>query len=174
MSVLLLSSLLPALAGQVDRVPEDFATIQQAVSNGTAPVIHVGPGDWKGAVVDRKVSVIGHHANIVSGPTVRGARAGFTLTGDADGAEIRGFDFECTSSKLDLGVYASTRQLGRADHVVIAENTFNQCVQGVTNRGRPHAECKPDKVDGGALWLIEDNHFDGFATVTDSGARLRL
>ncbi len=169
MSFFLLSALAPAFAAQVDRVPEDFATIQDAVSNGTAAMIEVGPGEWKGAVISRSVSIIGDHASIVAGPTVRGARAGFTLTGDADGTEIRGFDFACTSPRLDLGVYASSSQLGRADKVVIAENTFTSCVQGVTNRGTPHAECKPSKVDGGSLWLIEDNKFNGFATVTDRG-----
>jgi len=169
MVVLLVSSLLPALAGSVDRVPEDYPTIQDAVKNGSADVIDVGPGDWAGAVVDRQVAIIGHHASIVSGPPIRGARAGFTLTGKADGAEIRGFLFQCSGPELDLGVYSSTRQLGRADNIVVAENTFHQCVQGVSNRGRPQAQCRPDRMDGGSLWLIENNTFDGFATVTDKG-----
>jgi len=169
MTVFLLSTLVPAFAAQVDRVPEDFATIQEAVSEGTAPMIEVGPGDWKGAAIDRPVAIIGHHAKIISGPTVRGAHAGFTVNGDADGSEIRGFDFACTSNRLDLGVYANTPILGKADNIVIAENTFNQCVQGVTNRGRPHAECKPEKINGGSLWLIEDNEFNGFSTTTDNG-----
>lgn len=169
MTVFVLSVMFPAFAAQVDRVPEDFPTIQEAVNKGDAPVIAVGPGDWKGAVVDRPVALIGHQANIISGPAVRGARAGFTVTGRADGAEIRGFSFQCGGPTLDLGVYSSTRQLGRADHVVVAENVFSQCVQGVTNRGRPHAECKPSRLDGGSLWLIEDNHFEGFATKTDAG-----
>ena len=169
MTVLLLSSLLPAVAGTVDRVPEDYATIQDAVKHGTSEVIAVGPGEWSGAVVDRPVVLSGHHARIVSGPTVRGARAGFTLTGQADGAEIRGFTFQCDGPELDLGVYASTRRLGRADNIVVAENTFSQCVQGVSNRGRAQAECKPERLDGGSLWLIENNRFDGFSTVTDNG-----
>ena len=169
MSVLLLATLVPALAAEVDRVPEDFATIQEAVSNGTSAVIAVGPGDWNGAVIDRQVTVTGLNARIVSGPAIRGARAGFTLTGTADGAEIRGFEFACTSPRLDLGVYASTTLLGRADNVVVAENSFIQCVQGVTNKGRPQAECSPERVDGGSLWLVEDNQFHGFATMTDSG-----
>src|SRR5436309_866002 len=42
------------------RVPEQFATIQDAV-NGASPgdTIRVGPGTWCGAVVNKRLNVVG-------------------------------------------------------------------------------------------------------------------
>lgn len=168
-SLLLLSGLV--LAGDVDRVPKDFPTIQQAVDKGTAPVIEVAAGTWAGAVVDRPVSILGAPgASITRGVKIRpGARAAFGLTGAADGAEIHGFHVDCTTRALDLGVYASVPRLdGAAQSVVVAHNTFEGCVQGITNAGSPVATCSAP-VDGGSYWVIENNVFDGFPTVTDTG-----
>ncbi|MCO4745136.1 MAG: hypothetical protein KC912_10125 [Proteobacteria bacterium] len=166
-TVLLL--LVPAMAGDVDRVPEDFRTIQAAVDRGTAPVIEVGPGEWAGATVDRKVSIQGKDAIITSGVKRPGARVAFPLAQKATGSEIVGFTFDCTSSSLDLGVYASQQRMGGApDEINVSDNRFVGCVQGVTNTGSKVSECESASVDGGQYWTIQSNEFAGFRTRTSS------
>ena len=165
--MLVLTVVASALAGPVDRVPEDFPTIQHAIDEGSAPVISVGPGEWRGAVVDRPVTVQARPgAVITNGLRGPGARYGFGLTGEADGTVIRGFTFDCRSQRLHLGVYASRVNLpgDAADDVLVAENTFLGCTQGVTNTGHPRRSCQPATVDGGANWVIEGNVFDGIAS----------
>lgn len=166
-----LLTLTTALAADVDRVPEDFPTIQSAVDRGQAPTIEVGPGSWAGALVDRPVTILGSMgATIDRGVKVRpGVRAAFGLTGDADRTEITGFDIECASKKLDLGVYASVDRLrGAADAVVVSNNRFHECVQGVTNAGSPVDDCS-SPVNGGSYWVVAGNTFDGFASTSDAG-----
>ena len=160
----------PALAG-ADRVPQDYATIQAAVDKGSAAVIQVDAGHWAGATVDRPVSIIGAPGAVIDRGVraVRGAKAAFILTGGADDAQISGFSVDCTSPRLDLGVYASVPRLGgAADRVAVSDNSFMGCVQGVTNQGSRVAECEAS-VDGGAYWVIENNTFDGFSTRSDGG-----
>ncbi|TNE91156.1 MAG: hypothetical protein EP330_05790 [Deltaproteobacteria bacterium] len=160
-----------ALAADVDRVPEDFATIQDAVDHGTASVIVVGPGQWAGATVDRPVSIQGKDAVIVSGTRKRGAAIAFPMKESASGSEIVGFTFDCTSKKLDLGVYASVQHMGGApDEVNVSNNTFLSCVQGVTNTGSRTEECESGDVDGGKYWTVQGNDFRGFSTHTDTGS----
>jgi hypothetical protein len=158
-----------ASAADVDHVPGDFATIQEAVDDGTAPVIVVAPGQHEGARVTRPVRIEGQPgATIVGGPKVKGVGTGFALTGKASKTEITGFTFDCDQAGLDLGVYASAQQYRAApDYVTISGNTFDQCAQGVTNAGHATDECTPDDVDGGEYWVVQDNTFRGFDTTAD-------
>ena len=159
-----------ALAAPVDRVPEDFPTIQQAIDQGSADTIRVGPGRWEGAVVSRPVHVVGEGAIIDEGVRVKGARAAFALPASGSGSTIQGMVIDCASPKLDLGVYSSAHKTGSvADHVVVTDNHFLSCVQAVTNAGSRQASCSADTVDGGAYWAIHDNVVDGLATRTDRG-----
>lgn len=159
-------------AGNVDRVPLDYPTIQDAVKRGTAPVIEVAPGRWAGATVTRPVSIRGlPGAVIASGPRYAGLNIGFALASASSGAQIAGFRFACEGPLLDVGVYSSARRFGTAAReVTVRDNTFHGCVQGVTVAGSPTDECLPDRLDGGQLWTVEGNTFDGFATRADSGA----
>ncbi len=159
-----------ALATPVDRVPEDFATIQQAVDEGSAPMISVGPGTWQGATVTRPVRVFGSGAVIVEGVRSAGERVAFALPRQATDSTIEGFVIDCASSgKLDLGVLGSARRLdGVADHVTVRDNTFLGCVQGVTNAGPAEGTCE-SSVAGGAYWVVEGNQFHGIATRSDRG-----
>jgi len=161
-----------ALAADVDRVPEDFATIAEAVERGAAPIIEVGPGTWTGAAITRPVALVGNDSVIASGPDIRRITAGFTLPAAASGTTISGFAFDCRGDGLDLGVYGSAKRLkGVADRVTVSDNTFHSCVQGVTNAGRPtRKECDDSAVDGGSYWTVNGNIFDGFATQNSNGA----
>lgn len=160
-----------AFAQSVDRVPGDFATIQEAVTFGSAPVISVARGDWQGATVTRRVAILGERgANIVGGPKVGNTQVGFALPKAGSNSEITGFSFRCDGPSLDMGVYASARRLGSvADAVTIDRNAFVGCVQGVTNAGNAVRGCTTTTVDGGAYWVVSDNRFTGFATRTDRG-----
>ncbi len=161
---------LAAAAPKVDRVPQDFSTIQQAIDRGTAPVIEVGPGEWAGAVVRRPVDLRGDQAVIRSGPRYSGLGVGFSLLGKASDSEISGFTFACDGAKLDVGVYSSASRLGRAaSYITVSDNTFRGCVQAITNTGRPTASCRPKNVDGGQYWLIKDNRIEGITSVSDDG-----
>jgi hypothetical protein len=155
----------------VDQVPADFPTIQAAIDEGTAPVIVVAPGTYAGATISRPVSLQGHGAVITSGVRQRGASIAFPLEVGASGSEVVGFTIDCTSKRLDMGVYASVQHMGGApDRVNIADNRFQGCVQSVTNTGSREYECENGRVDGGRGWTVQGNHFDGFTTYTDRGA----
>ncbi len=136
-------------AGRIDRVPADFATIQEAIELGDAAVIMVASGEYAGAVIDRQVTLrCNGQCMITSGPTVASSQAGFVLAGGSDHSLIRGFDFV----DVDLGVYASCETIGSApDDVAIVQNAFVNTAQGVTVNG---ADC-----DGGDGWVIERNRF---------------
>lgn len=170
----LLFTLTQAHAGDVDRVPEDFPTIQEAVNLGVAPVIHVASGQWTGAAINRPVRIQAEPGAVIDrGIRVRrGVRSAFSLGPAADGTEVNGFVMDCRSRALDLGVYGSVTNLGgAADNVTVTRNNFIGCVQGVTNAGSPVRECVPDNLDGGRYWLVEDNTFTGFTSQADSGTR---
>jgi hypothetical protein len=161
-----------SFAADVDRVPEDFPTLQAAIDGGSAPVIELGPGSWAGATVTRPVQIVGVDGPaITSGPMVRGVRVGLALTGAADDTHVEGVIFDCSSPKLDLGVFASAARLGGSpDRVTVAYNLFYECAQGVTNAGAPVTSCDDERVDGGDDWLIEGNAFEGIVARSDRGA----
>ena len=133
----------------VDRVPEDFPTLQEAIDLGSAATIQVASGEYAGAVVDRSVALVCKgQCMITTGVPVSSSEAGLVLTSRSDGSQIRGFDFV----DLDLGVYASCETLGAApDGVSVERNAFVNTAQGVTVNG---TDC-----DGGNDWVIERNRF---------------
>lgn len=147
----------------VDRVPGDFATLQEAIDLGSAPAIQVASGEYAGATVDRLVAIrCAGQCMITSGPAVGAVQAGFVLEGGASGATIDGFDFV----DIDLGVFASCPTIGSApDGVAIVRNTFVNTAQGVTVNG---AEC-----EGGDGWTIARNRFhDLRADIAECGGGL--
>lgn len=160
----------PGLADTVDRVPQDFPTIQRAIDHGTAPTIRVSAGTWAGATLTRPVHLVSDGAVIEAGVRQGPTRAGFVLPGAASGSTIEGFVFDCTSRRLDLGVYGSmARSSSVADRIEVVDNRFAGCVQAVTNAGSPVASCRSEEVDGGAWWTIRNNTIDGLASRTDRG-----
>lgn len=147
-----------ALAAEVDRVPEDFATIQEAVDQGIAPVIEVAAGRWAGARVDRSVALRGREGAIVDvGVPVGRLSAGLWLVDGADGVRIEGFRFDC-EAQVDAGVFSSARRDGLATGVQIAHNGFRGCVQGVTVAAERDGEAPV--VD----WWVHDNRFHSLIT----------
>lgn len=165
-----------AASPAVDSVPGEFATIQQAIDQGTSPIIEVGPGRWAGARVTRPVILRGAPgAKITMGANPRTVNSplgiGFALDERASGSEIEGFTFACSASKsLDVGVYSSASRYGSAaDDVRVANNTFVGCFQGVTNAGRSTTSCRPKAVSGGEYWLVEGNTFDGIRSTAHTG-----
>lgn len=162
--------MIPMLAA-VDRVPQDFPTLQAAVDQGHAPTIVLGPGRWTGAVLTRKVALVGEGAVIDAGvPVPGGATAALVLPGEASGSSIEGLSVDCRGDGLDLGVYASAARLGSAaDDVTVAHDLFRGCVQAVTDAGGRRASCDDEAVDGGAFWSIHDNVVDGIVGRFDAG-----
>ena len=139
----------PGRASWIDRVPAEFATIQEAIDQGRAPVIVVASGEHAGAVVDRRVAMLcTGQCMITSGPAVGSSQAGFVLAAGSDHSLIRGFDFV----DVDLGVYASCETIGGVpDQIAVVHNAFVNTAQGVTVNG---GDC-----DGGDGWVIERNRF---------------
>ena len=137
-----------ALSG-VDRVPDEFPTLQEAVEHGRAPAILVTSGDYAGATVDRPVAIVcAGHCMITSGPAIAGRQAGFVLEKGASGALIAGFDLV----DVDLGVFASCPTVGSApDRIAIVRNAFVNTAQGVTING--------EGCEGGDGWTIARNRF---------------
>lgn len=157
----------PALAAVV-RVPEEAATIQDAVAAASAgDAIAVGPGTYCGATLDKPLRLVGHdHPTIVGcdgGPALpNGTRIGFFLPGSdgesaASGSAIVGFTFDgrgISNTNLEpiaLGV------LGRfANDVVVESNRFLGTVQSVTNTA-------------GDRWVISRNTITGLTLFDCTG-----
>ncbi len=145
------------LAGGVDRVPEDFPTIQEAVDRGDGDVISVGAGRWAGARVDRAVVLEGRRGAILdTGVSVGALEVGLWLVEGADGTVVRGLGFDC-DAQLDGAVFSSARQGGLARDVVVERVALRRCAQGVSVVGLPGAS-----VDGG--WTVRDSRIDGVRT----------
>ena len=159
-----------AMAGTIDRVPQDYASLQEAIDQGDGSTIVLAAGDWAGARLTRSVVIEGEPgARIVSGVRNKDAQIGLILTGAATGSEIAGITFGCGTDQLDLGIYASAvLRDGSPDEIHITQNVFQGCAQAVTNVGTKREQCEA-AVDGGQRWVVDGNTFDGFATQTDKG-----
>jgi len=146
-----------AVAGaDVDRVPEDFPTVQEAVDHGEASVIRVGAGRWAGAVVDRPVRIVGVDGAVFDRGVVAGRLTpALHLLPGASGTTVEDLVVDC-HSQVDAGVFSTVRRGGVATDVVVRGNRFEGCVQGVTVAGRDEAP-----VD--ALWWVEGNTFAGLS-----------
>ena len=126
----------PAVAakGAVILVPEDFATIQEAVDAASdGDRILVGPGEWNGAVVTKAVEIKGRGGAVINdGPLYGGPlKFGFKLyerigetviTGS--GATISHFTFR----GLAFPIFAF-----KANNVTVEYLTLVNPLQGITN-----------------------------------------
>ncbi len=123
------------------RVPADFATIQDAVNFASAgDQIRVGPGEWCGATVTKKVDLFGEGGATIIGcstsPKLIGVlRIGFSLpNSDASGTTIRNFVFDGQGTSnanlypLSFAVFARG-----ASNVIVEQNTILGTIQAITN-----------------------------------------
>jgi hypothetical protein len=122
------------------RVPQDYATIQAAVDAAQpGDRVHVAPGSWCGATVNKKVKLEGHPLATIVGcaaPTLDGGplRVGFYLGSGASGSEISHFVFDGSGVSnqntvpLAFGVFARG-----ADDVVVEHDLVLGTAQAITN-----------------------------------------
>lgn len=122
------------------KVPQDFATIQEAIDDSAVvdgDTIKVRSGEYAGANVTKALTIQARRgARITSGPSVGPFSGGFVfpIDGSGSGSEIKGFRFE-----VDLPIYAQL-----TDDVTVVRNRFYNATQGVTNWG-------------GSSWRITSN-----------------
>ena len=149
-------------------VPAKLPTIQAAVDAASAgDVIRVAPGEYCGAVIDKRLTLVGSgHPRIIgcaSGPTiVAGTRVGFFLPGTAgvnpaSGTQISGFVFDgrgvsnANLAPLSFGIFARF-----ARDIVVSRNRFEGTVQAITNTA-------------GDGWRIEHNQIFGLTVLDCTG-----
>lgn len=150
-----------AWAGGVDRVPEDFPTLQAALDEGRGDTVRLGPGRWAGATVDRPVHLVGAPGAVIDqGLGVGPLAVGLWVRPGGSGSRIEGVGFD-GDAQLDAGIYSSARRGGLATDVAVVGSTFTRCVQGVTVSGPA----------GGATasWTVEGSVFDGLRAHTLGG-----
>jgi len=153
-----------ALAGGVDRVPEDFPSIQAAVDEGQGEVISVGPGRWAGARVDRPVAIEGRSGAVLdAGVRVGSLDVGLWLVEGARGGDVRGLAFDC-DGQLDGALYSGSARGGLARDVVVEGIVAQGCVQGISIVGPAGT-----RVDGD--WMVVGSRFDGARTDALRGGR---
>jgi len=128
-----------AADGHAIRVPQDHATIQEAVDAASdGDRIVVDRGRRCGATVTKRLELVGRHGATIVGcdqPVVGVLRAGFFLPdASASGTRIRGFRFDGAGVSnanlvpLALGVIARS-----ADGIEVTDNEFLGTIQAVTN-----------------------------------------
>lgn len=111
-------------------VPDDFTTIQDAIDSPDVQdgdVIRVRPGYFAGALVTKKVIIVGspYKTIIDSGPVhSSGLIQGFRLLAGSDGAVISHLCFE-----VDLVIMNA----GAVDDVTISHNIILNAIQGISN-----------------------------------------
>lgn len=165
---LLASSIAAPAAAAVLRVPQDHATIQQAV-DAAAPGddILVFPGRYCGAILGKPVNLVGIGQPTImgcdSGPFLSGSiRIGFLLPGSAGSSAashsaIAGFRFDGAGvSNTNLAPLAFGI-LGRfASDVKVAYNRFDGTVQPITNTA-------------GDRWLVAHNRVEDLTVFDCTG-----
>ena len=146
------------------RVPQDFATIQEAVDAAQpGDRVKVGPGSWCGARVDKRVRLEGRGLPTIVGcpaPTLDAGplRVGFLLGAGASGTEVRGFVFDGRGvSNHDTAPLAFAVFARGADDVVVEHDVVLGSVQAVTNSGGGGWQ-----VDGNAVLALTAFTCDGF------------
>jgi len=116
LAIIAWATILPATAQGVDRVPQDYPTIQTAITYGTARTIAISPGHWAGADVTRPVTIHGNNATIDTSvplpPLPRDTFAGLTLRASTTSSTITDFTFDCSGPQMDMGVFSSRRSAG--------------------------------------------------------------
>lgn len=119
----------PAAHAAKWRVPEDFASIQEAIDSPAVDDgdrIMVAPGNHAGALVDKGVEIKGEDGAVIdSGPMhPAGLSMGFRLLVGSDGATISHLTFT-----VDLAVMNG----GAVDDVTVEQCTFLDTIQAVSN-----------------------------------------
>ena len=153
----------PAVAakGAVILVPEDFATIQEAVDAASdGDTIEVGAGNWFGAIVDKAVEIRGKGGTVINDGPAHGSGLiqGFRLLAGSDGAVISHLTFE-----TDLTIMNGAA----VNDVTIEHNTFLNSVQAVSNwRGSGWMISHNDIVDlrtrnGGGIGILIADYLGG-------------
>lgn len=163
-----LTATVPAAAATL-RVPEQFATIQEAVDTAApGDEIRVGPGEYCGAVLSKPVALRGSGGATIVGcaaphhDALTQLRIGFFLNGTAafnpaSGTTITGFTFDglgVSNEQTDPLTFAIFTRY--AHDITISHNRFVGTIQAVTNTG-------------GDRWRIEHNRFDALTLLTCDG-----
>ncbi len=162
-----------AVEAAVLRVPGDADTVQAAVAIANpGDTIEVGAGRWCGAVIDKRLTLVGHGGAVIvgakddatcNGPALNGGtyRVGFLLSSPAaSGTTIRHFEFDGSraatdSSALAYAVYASG---GKVNGVQIEHNKVRGTLEAFTNYG-------------GDDWVVRYNDIRGLTTRGGVGGR---
>ena len=124
------STALAAKPGNVWHVPGDFASIQDAIDSDVVvdgDTIRVGPGNFDGALVTKRVTVMGEgHAVIDNGPMhPAGLSYGFRLQVGSDGATLSHLTFE--------GVDLAIMNGDAVNDVTVTQCRFNNTLQAISN-----------------------------------------
>jgi len=153
---LVFGALATAHAGNVLRVPKDYDTIQAAVDAADpGDTIRVGPGDYAGATITKRVELkgSGKGTRIVSGVWFQGSApldTSFYIEPEAEGTIISNFVLVNGDFPHVFGVFARA-----TDHITLSHLTILTSWQGITN-------------NGGKYWTIIHNKIEGFPP--DSGS----
>jgi len=145
-------------------VPEDHATIQLAVDAASpGDKINVGPGQWCGATIDKRLDLFGQGNPTIIGcagsPNLAGVlRIGFSLPdAGASGTTIRHFVFDGQGASnanfdpLSFAVFARD-----ASDVTIEQNIIAGTIQAITNTG-------------GSGWTVNHNKIQDFSVLACDG-----
>lgn len=158
----------PAQAATIN-VPDDFLTIQDAVDAATSgDQIRVGPGEWCGATIDKRVDLFGEGGATIVGcdepflaPRMQ-LRIGFFLPSpNASGTTIRHFVFDGAGVSNDesspnfepLSFAIMSRG---ANNVVVEQNRILGTVQSISN-------------SGGSGWTVSHNKIEDLTVFTCIG-----
>lgn len=147
---LVLGASATAHAGNVVKVPRDYDTIQAAVDAADpGDKIMVGPGDYAGATITKRVELkgSGQGTRIVSGVWFQGGASldtSFFIEPEAAGTIISHFVLVNGEFPHVFGVFARG-----TDHITLSHLTILTPWQGITN-------------NGGKYWTIINNKIEGF------------
>ena len=145
--------------GAALQVPEDFPTIQSAIDAANAgDTIFVHEGRWCGAIITKKLSLIGGDGStVIACPNNFGPanlKRGFLVRTAASGSTIRNFLFDgdgfsdTNSAPLALGIGSNVQ----ANNVTVDHNRFVGGLFGVNVNGTG--------------WNVTNNSFDGFTVLS--------
>jgi len=139
-----------AHAGDLYRVPRDYATIQEAVDAADpGDTIRVGPGEYAGATITKRLELEGSGAGtrIVSGVWFQGGASldtSFFIEPEAAGTIISHFVLVNGNFPHVFGVFARG-----TDHITLSHLRILNPWQGITN-------------NGGKFWTVIHNKIEGF------------
>lgn len=140
-------------------VPGDYPTIQAAIDSPAVlpgAVILVGPGEFDGAVVNKKVVIVGVGRTVIKGGPKHpsGLNQGFRLLAGSDGSAFGLLHFASTA---DLSIMSGAA----VDGVHVLHCTFENVIQAVSNWG-------------GSGWEISQNVFVDLRTRCGGGIAILI